>query len=330
MRSAKVAAVAGLCTALTAWPALAQEPGANPLFRDVFTADPAPLVVADRLYLYVGHDEARGAEMFTMKEWLVFSTADMRRWTAHGPIMRATDFAWASKDAWAAQAIERNGRFYFYAAVEHDASDPGKAIGVAVSDSPTGPFVDARGAALITNSMTPDGPHSWDDIDPTVIVDSDGVAWLIWGNGVCYIARLKPDMTELDGPIGRIDLPDFEEGPWIHRRGDLYYLVYASRDHVTMGDETISYATAPSIEGPWTHRGLLTGSAANSFTIHPGVIEFQGQAYLFYHDGSLTVGDQTGGLGRRAVRAEHLYFEPDGRLRPVEQTIGGVTAPREP
>ena len=97
-----------------------------------------------------------------------------------------------------------------------------------------------------------------------------------------------------------------------------------------MGDETISYATAPSIEGPWTHRGLLTGSAANSFTIHPGVIEFQGQAYLFYHDGSLTVGDQTGGLGRRAVRAEHLYFEPDGRLRPVEQTIGGVTAPREP
>jgi hypothetical protein len=329
MRTAKVVALAGLCTALTVLPALAQEPGANPLFPDVFTADPAPLVVDDRLYVYVGHDEARGDEMFTMKEWLVFSTTDLRRWTTHGPIMRATDFAWASRDAWAAQAIERNGRFYFYATVEHDATRPGKAIGVAVSDSPTGPFVDARGSALIANDMTPDGPHSWDDIDPTVIVDHEGVAWLIWGNGNCYFARLKPNMIELDGPIGEIALPDFEEGPWIHRRGDTYYLAYASRDHVTMGDERLSYATAPAVTGPWTHRGQLSGPAQNSFTIHPGIVDFRGEGYLFYHDGSLTIGDQTGGLGRRAVRAEHLYYESDGTLKPVEHTDAGLTAPRE-
>ena len=188
-------------------PAAAPIPGSNPIIRDRFTADPAPLVVGDRLYLYVGHDEADDGEMFNMREWLAYSTTDMRHWTAHGAIMRATDFRWAIRDAWASQVIERNGRFWFYAAVEHDATHPGKAIGVAVSDSPTGPFVDARGSALITNEMTPRGTHSWEDIDPTVLTDVDGTTWIAWGNRNCYLARLKPNMTEIDGPIMEITPP---------------------------------------------------------------------------------------------------------------------------
>lgn len=153
---------------------LAQEPTSptprsNPLIRDKFTADPAPLVVGDRLYLYVGHDEAQRDEMFNMREWLVYSTTDMATWVDHGPIMQVADFAWAKADAWASQIIEKDGRFWFYAAVEHDDTHPGKAIAVAVSDRPTGPFVDAKGAALITNEMTPKGTHSWEDIDPTVL-----------------------------------------------------------------------------------------------------------------------------------------------------------------
>jgi beta-xylosidase len=93
--------------------------------------------------------------MFNMREWLAYSTTDMRTWTDHGPIMRVADFKWAKQDAWASQMIEKDGRFWFYAAVEHDGTHPGKAIAVAVSDSPTGPFVDAKGSALITNEMTP-------------------------------------------------------------------------------------------------------------------------------------------------------------------------------
>ena len=130
-------------------------PRSNPLIRDKFTADPAPLVGGDRLYLYVGHDQAQRDEMFNMREWLVYSTTDMATWVDHGPIMKVADFAWAKADAWASQAIEKDGRFWFYAAVEHDDEHPGKAIAVAVSDSPTGPFVDAKEAALITNEMTP-------------------------------------------------------------------------------------------------------------------------------------------------------------------------------
>lgn len=154
------------------------EPGSNPIIRDKFTADPAPIVVGDRLYLITGHDEAQRDEMFNMREWLAYSTTDMRNWTDHGPIMRVTDFRWAKQDAWASQMIEKDGRFWFYAAVEHDDTHPGKAIGVAVSDSPTGPFIDAKGSALITNEMTPKGTHSWEDIDPTVFTDDDGTTWI--------------------------------------------------------------------------------------------------------------------------------------------------------
>lgn len=100
-------------------------PGSNPLFRDRFTADPAPLVVGDRLYLYVGHDEARDGEMFNMRQWLAYSTGDMKHWTYHGPVMQATDFKWAKGDAWASQVIGKDGRYWFYTAVEHDDTHPG-------------------------------------------------------------------------------------------------------------------------------------------------------------------------------------------------------------
>lgn len=301
-------------------------PGSNPIIRDHFTADPAPLVVGNTLYLYVGHDEAQRDEMFNMKEWLVYSTTDMRHWTPHGPIMNVKDFKWAKKDAWASQAIYKNGKYWFYAAVEHDDTHPGKAIAVAVSDKPTGPFVDAKGSALITNEMTPKGTHSWEDIDPTVLTDDDGTTWIAWGNRQCYIAKLKPNMIEIDGPITEITPPHFEEGPWLHKRGKLYYLTYASLDRTTQRDEHVSYATAPSLKGPWTYRGLLTGSGKYSFTIHPGIADFKGKSYLFLHNATLAIGDQSGAIGRRAVTVERLYYNPDGTMKPVIETQAGVTA----
>ncbi|HTG38128.1 glycoside hydrolase family 43 protein [Sphingomonas sp.] len=322
-----VAALAALGAPVVAQDKPGTAPGSNPLFRERFTADPAPLVVGDTLYLYVGHDEARGKEMFTMREWLVYSTKDMRHWTDHGPIMKPTDFKWAIKDAWASQVIERDGKFYLYATVRHDDTHKGNAIGVAVSDSPTGPFVDARGSALITDEMTLPSNHPWSDIDPTIFIDDDGTPWLAWGNGNCYLAPLKPNMIELDGPIRDITPPHFEEAPWLHKRGDLYYLTYASLDRKTHKNERISYATAPSIEGPWTPRGVLTGSGRNSFTIHPGIAEFKGDWYLFLHNALLSIGDQKGAIGRRAVTVEHLQYNPDGTMRPVSQTEAGVTAP---
>ncbi len=301
-------------------------PGSNPILRDVFTADPAPLTVGDRLYLYVGRDEAKGRQGYTMREWRAYSTTDMRRWTSHGAIMKPTDFAWAAGEAWAAQMVRKNGKFYFFVTVEHDRTHPGKAIGVAVSDSPTGPFVDARGSALVTDNKAT--WRSWSDIDPTVFTDDDGTSWLAWGNSNLYLAKLKPNMIELDGPPRELKLRNYLEGPWLHKRDGLYYLTYASIDEPSQKNERISYATARSMAGPWTYRGELTGEAANSFTIHAGIEKFRGAWYFFYHNGTLTIDGEKGGEYRRSVAVERLRYGSDGAMLPIVQTRAGVTLPQ--
>ena len=307
--------------------ALPASPGSNPIFRDSFTADPAPLVVGDTVYVYAGKDNAKGEEMFTMPAWLAYSSKDMKTWTSHGEVLRPTDFSWGeANSAWASQVVRHRDKFYFFVTARGDRSAPGNNIGVAVGDSPVGPFKDAIGRPLITNAMTPDAKRPWEDIDPTVLIDDDGTPWMAWGNGDCYLVRLKQNMVELDGPIEKIDLPHYVEGPWLYKRGKLYYLVYASMIPPD-GWEQISYATAEKITGPWTHRGRVTGSAENSFTIHPGVVEFKDQWYFFYHYAGMALDGEKGGLGRRAVRVEHLHHEPDGAIRPVAQTAEGVSVP---
>ena len=323
-------AVCWAALACAAAPAAEPAPGANPVLRDRFTADPAPLVVGDTAYLYVGRDEAKGNDFFLMKEWLAYSSKDLRHWTAHGPIMKPTDFKWAVSSAWAAQVVRRNSRYYLYATVQHDDTQPGMSIGVAVADNPLGPFKDARGSALVTDATTP-SPYGWNDIDPTVFLDDDGTAWLAWGNPVLYLARLKPSMTELDGPIEKIALPNYTEGPWLSKRKGMYYMTYASMAHQNVW-ERLSYATAPSPRGPWTYQGELTGQTRNSYTIHPGIIgDFKGQSYLFYHNGELTVPDGESGAGnRRSVAIDYLYYDADGRMWPVTQSDAGISTPPRP
>ncbi len=299
----------------------------NPIILDRFTADPAPLVVGDTLYLYVGHDDADDEQMFNIVDWRVYSTKDTQTWTDHGTIMKPTDFKWAVRDAWASEVVEKDGRFWFYTAVEHDETDFGKAIGVAVSDSPTGPFVDARGTALVTNSMT-EGPHWWDDIDPTAFIDDDGTPWLLWGNANLYIAKLQHNMIELEGEIGKIDLQHFVEGPWLFKREGLYYLLYAGINEAESESEQIYYATAPVVTGPYEFRGKIMGEAERSFTIHPGVEYFRGNWYFFYHNAALDIGEREGKLGRRSVRAERMFFDADGSIRPMVATDEGINAAR--
>lgn len=185
----------------------------NPLVKDKFTADPAPMVYDGRLYLYVGHDEyydgqdnASGGKEFNITEWLCYSTDDMQTWTDHGAVLSPADFSWAVGEAWASQVIERNGKFYYFTTVQAGEPYTGKAVGVAVGDSPTGPFHDAIGKPLICDTMTDNGPRGWwNDIDPTVLIDDSGQAWLCWGNGTCFLAKLKANMTELDGDIQVVD-----------------------------------------------------------------------------------------------------------------------------
>lgn len=289
----------------------------NPVIKDKYIGDPAALVYKDSVYLYGGHDEApNDFNFYKMNEWLVYSSADMIHWKSHPVPLKAIDFAWAKGDAWAAQVIERNGKFYWYVTVEH-ATIPGKAIGVAVSDSPLGPFKDALGKALITNDMTTQTSITWDDIDPTVYIDDKGQGYLYWGNTVCKYAKLKSNMTELDGEIKVIDLPHFTEAPWIHKHKGWYYLSYAYEF-----PEKIAYAMSKSPEGPWEFKGILNELAGNSNTNHQSIIEFKGQWYFIYHNGAI---QPHGGSFRRSVCIDKLYYNNDGTLKRVVMTTEGIT-----
>ncbi len=288
----------------------------NPIIRHKFTADPAALVYDGKVYLYTGHDEAPPRQArYVMHDWTCFSSSDMVNWTEHEVPLRVKDFAWAKDDAWASQVINRNGKFYWYVAVEH-ATIPGKAIGVAVSDSPTGPFKDARGSAIITNDMTTETKISWDDIDPTVIMDEKGQAYLFWGNTKCYYAKLKDNMIELDGPIKTIDLPHYTEAPWVHKRNGWYYLSYAYEF-----PEKIAYAMSRNIEGPWEYKGILNEIAGNSNTNHQAIIDFKDKSYFIYHNGALAA---DAGSFHRSVCIDYLYYNKDGTMKRVVMTSEGV------
>ncbi len=290
----------------------------NPIITDKFTADPAAIVHNDKVYLYLGHDEAADDfNFYDLNEWLVYSSDDMVDWEEHPVPLRAKDFKWAVDDAWAAQVTERDGKFYWYVTVEHDETYPGKAIGVAVSDSPIGPFKDALGKALVTNEMTTEQTDiRWDDIDPTVFIDDDGQAYLYWGNTQCYYAKLKDNMIELEGKIYTVDLPNFTEAPWIHKKGNWYYLSYAFGF-----PEKIAYAMSKSVTGPWEYKGILNEVAGNSNTNHQAIIEFKGIDYFIYHNGSL---ETNGGSFRRSVCINQLFYNADGTLQRVQMTSEGI------
>ena len=298
----------------------------NPIIREVFTADPAPMVYKDKVYLYVGQDDGDG-KWYNMPRWRVYSSSDMVNWKDEGSPLKPSDFKWSTggPTAWAGHTIEKDGKFYWYITVDHK-DVAGKAIGVAVGDSPTGPFKDARGTALITNDMTKETDISWDDIDPAAFIDDDGHAWLFWGNQKCYYAKLKDNMIELDGPIRVV--PDhqvgnrFTEAPWIHKRNGIYYLSYA-----TGFPEKTAYSVAQKITGPWKYMGLVAEGAQNSNTIHQGIITFKGVDYFFYHSGMLQF-DETntngGGSFLRSVCVDYLYYNQNGSMKRVIQTAEGV------
>ena len=298
------------------------EPSGNPIFTDAWTCDPAPLVVGDRLYVYTGEDIYKDGENiglpgnYNIADWRVYSTTDMIHWRSHGVKLRPEDFPNGKKGiAWAAQCIQKGDKFYWY--VTYNTPSGGQCIGVAIGDTPVGPFK-PHPKPLVEDKDTPG--RGWNDIDPTVLIDDDGTAWLAWGQN-SFIAKLKDNMTEIDGEITDLKLQRYIEGPWLYKRNGLYYNIYAGSGQ---GGEAINYSTAENLRGPWTYRGQVTGAAQNSFTIHPGVVDFKGHTYLFYHNGTLNRDGQRGQSLRRSVCVDELFFNEDGTIKPVTQTKEGI------
>ena len=309
----------------------------NPFVQTWFTSDPAPMVHNGTMYVYTGHDEDN-ADFFWMQEWRVYSTQDMVNWQDHGSPLALESFSWADDRAWASQTIERDGKFYWYICA-HSKISNGMAIGVAVSDSPTGPFRDAIGKPLFENG-------SWDHIDPTVMIDDDGQAWLMWGNPQCYYLKLNRDMISYSGELGRLDMTEeafgspimskrekgkkykdsYVEGPWLRKVDNSKFKVESSKAYQLLYaaggvPEHISYSTAPSPTGPWTYAGeIMPLCDTKSFTNHCGVADYKGHSYFFYHTGKLPNG---GGFGR-SVAVEEFKYNADGSFPTIMPTDEGV------
>ena len=286
---------------------------ANPIITHHYTADPAALVLGDTLWLFAGHDFAGGQKGYKMKDWLVFSTTDMKHFTEHPVPMKISDFRWAkSGDAYAGQAIERNGKYYWYI------STNSTGIGVGVADKPQGPYKDALNKPLLTNKDCFASSHSWACIDPSVFIDKDGQAWLFWGNRECYYAKLKSNMIEIDGEVKQVKFEglQFTEAPWIHYYNGKYYLSYA-----TGFPEKIAYAMANSIDGPWEYKGILNEIAGNSNTNHQAIANFRDRWYFIYHNGGINT---DGGSYSRSICIENLYYNPDGTIRRIDMSTEGI------
>lgn len=282
----------------------------NPIVQTSFTADPGPFVYKDVMYAYLGHDEDNANTWFNMRDWRLYKTTDAANWTDLGVTASLATFPWARADAWASQVIERNGRFYYYTTLRLEGEPCG--IGVAVADKPEGPFKDAAGKPLAS---------AVGYIDPTVFIDDDGQAYLYFGNPDLHMAKLKPDMISLDGGVAKLAKPScYTEAPWVFKRNGTYNIVYAT--NCNPGYEDIRHATSPTPSGPWTYRGtvqpVLNGGKATSWTNHPGIVEFKGKQYYFYH-----TGDLSGSAFRRSVHMEEFTYNADGTIPNIPVTKTG-------
>lgn len=287
----------------------------NPIITDSYSADPSAHVFGDTLWVYPSHDKD-DALSFSMEDYHAYFTTDMKEWHDAGVIfnpLRQT--TWAKSAAWAPDCIERNGKYYLYYPTDK------RHIGVAVGDSPRGPFHDPLGHPLISID-SPGVVCNRDFIDPAVFIDDDGQAYLFMGqNTVCCI-KLNDDMISYDGKVHIIEgVKDFFEAVWVYKRGDTYYMSYS--DGPFHGHQPqIAYCTAKSPLGPYTYQGIVL-DPVNSGTNHHSIVSYKGQDYLFYHtaDISRTLAPDYHCGVRRSVCVDSLFYNSDGTIQKVRPTL---------
>lgn len=288
----------------------------NPLITDQFTADPTARVFEGKIYVYPSHDippipGKTRTNWFCMEDYHVFSSENLMGWQDHGVILNQTNVDWAdstSYSMWAPDCVFKNGKYYFY--FPSSAKRGARSIGVAVSDKPYGPFK--------PEAKPIEGVRG---IDPCVLIDKDGSAYLFYSSRRIFVAKLKENMLELDSaPLVITNLPTagLLEGPFVFERNGIYYLTYP---HVQNTIERLEYSTSTHPMGPFEPKGVIMDeSPTGCWTVHHSIVEYQGQWYLFYHDKDLSPQFDK----NRAIRADKLYFNEDGTIQKVIPTLRGI------
>jgi hypothetical protein len=276
-----------------------------------YNADPNIVAFGDTYYIYPTTDGFPGWGSTSFSAW---SSKDLVHWTNRGVVLDlGPGVSWADKNAWAPTIAERNGKYYFYFCAEAK-------IGVAVGDSPTGPFKDT-GKPLIASN--PDGGQA---IDPAVFIDHSGQPYLYWGNGNAYVVPLGDDMISYDpAKITHLTgLADFREGLFMVERRGTYYLSW-SIDDTGSQNYRVGYATSSSPTGPFTNHGVILskdpqlgilGTGHSSMLQVPGTDDW----YIAYHRFGIPGGDGT----HRETTIDRLTFNRDGTIAAVKPTLESV------
>ncbi len=289
----------------------------NPVIRDQFTADPTARVFNGKMYLYPSHDipspVERLKEWFCMGDYHVFSSENLTDWTDHGVIIDQNDVPWVQPDSysmWAPDCVYKDGTYYFYfPSTPKGEGRRGFAVGVATGKHPEGPFTPLEQPI-----------EGVSGIDPCVMFDTEGKAYLFWSGGGIRMARLKDNMTELDSEPQTVKgLPEgFKEGPFAFERNGKYYLTFPWVEDKT---ETLAYAMSDQPMGPYTFKGkIMEQSPTGCWTNHHSIVEYNGQWYLFYHHNDYSPEFDK----RRSTRIDSLSFNDDGTICPVRPTLRGV------
>ena len=304
----------------------------NPIVTYRYTADPAVITYNGRFYIYTSSDSQYGGNDFNDLDVTVcLSSDDMVNWKYEGDVFRAkTDTTWASM-AWAPAAIERDGKFYLYFA------NGGSSIGVAVSDSPTGPFVDVIGKPLIKSDANLNTNVPW-IFDPAAFIDDNGQAYLYFGGYPseegepcnARVIKLKDNMIETDGKAETIEIPEFFEALWMNKVGDKYYLSYSSSYATTTARIDYMVSENPmsgfKYEYGIENRTILDNPPDNNGgNNHASITEFEGKWYIIYHSKTLAKANGVSGESRRSVAIDSLEFNEDGSIKKVTPTTKGVS-----
>ncbi|WP_443065126.1 family 43 glycosylhydrolase [Streptomyces sp. NBC_00576] len=275
------------------------------------TADPNIVRFGDTYYIYPTTDGFAG---WSGTKFKAYSSKDLVHWQDHGVILDlGPDVSWADTRAWAPTTAEKNGKYYLYYSADTN-------IGVAVSDSPTGPFRDPLGKPLIAR-----GAYTGQMIDPAVFTDDDGKQYLYWGNGRAYVVPLNDDMVSFDASkVTDITPSGYTEGTFVIKRKGTYYFMWSEGD---TRDENYraAYATGSSPTGPWTKRGVMLekdlalgikGPAHHSVVQVPGTDDW----YIAYHRFAIPGGDGT----HRETTIDKLEFDSSGLIKKVVPTLSSI------
>jgi beta-xylosidase len=284
----------------------------NPVFPGWY-ADPEGHIFEGRYYLYPTTSDVYEKQTY----FEVFSSADLTDWQCHGRVLDFADVAWSTnRAAWAPTVAERDGKYFMY----FSAGD-GAGIGVAVSDSPIGPFRDALGRPLIHEYH-----HGAQPIDAHAFMDDDGRAYLYYGGwSHAVVVELGDDMISTRGDFLEITPDHYVEGPFMLKRGGKYYFMWSEGG---WGDSSygVAYAIADHPHGPFDRKGsiLSTDLAIAKGAGHHSVITIPGtdEHYIVYHRRPL----EEDHANHRVTCIDRLTFNEAGEINPVQMTREGVEA----